>query len=168
MSTRASTASSRPAGSPSFAAASRAYSASSRPSGSPSSAAAITASSASRVVPFFFQAEDGIRGLTVTGVQTCALPIFVAAPGLLGGRAGKGVERVGDLVGQGCDIVFHGGYILLKALIGGIVGQIFHRIAHCGFAIAHRHRKLPNATSLQCEERLAITEGSLIARQLRR
>src|SRR2546430_12902006 len=25
---------------------------------------------------FFFQAEDGIRVLTVTGVQTCALPIF--------------------------------------------------------------------------------------------
>src|SRR2546427_6162023 len=24
---------------------------------------------------FFFQAEDGIRYLTVTGVQTCALPI---------------------------------------------------------------------------------------------
>src|SRR6266478_7071219 len=28
---------------------------------------------------FFFQAEDGIRDLTVTGVQTCALPI---SPGL--------------------------------------------------------------------------------------
>src|SRR3712207_7292530 len=28
---------------------------------------------------FFFQAEDGIRGIGVTGVQTCALPIL---PGL--------------------------------------------------------------------------------------
>src|SRR2546430_3203305 len=27
---------------------------------------------------FFFQAEDGIRDLTVTGVQTCALPISIA------------------------------------------------------------------------------------------
>src|SRR2546430_13465432 len=27
----------------------------------------------------FFQAEDGIRDLTVTGVQTCALPISTAA-----------------------------------------------------------------------------------------
>src|SRR5206468_7203394 len=27
-------------------------------------------------VVFFFQAEDGIRYLIVTGVQTCALPIF--------------------------------------------------------------------------------------------
>src|SRR5437764_12065578 len=26
---------------------------------------------------FFFQAEDGIRDTSVTGVQTCALPIFV-------------------------------------------------------------------------------------------
>src|SRR3712207_7212458 len=27
---------------------------------------------------FFFQAEDGIRDIGVTGVQTCALPIFRA------------------------------------------------------------------------------------------
>src|SRR2546422_314069 len=28
-------------------------------------------------IPFFFQAEDGIRDVAVTGVQTCALPIWV-------------------------------------------------------------------------------------------
>src|SRR5688572_32422001 len=28
-------------------------------------------------IVFFFQAEDGIRDLTVTGVQTCALPIYL-------------------------------------------------------------------------------------------
>src|SRR5256884_1090899 len=28
---------------------------------------------------FFFQAEDGIRDVAVTGVQTCALPIFDSA-----------------------------------------------------------------------------------------
>src|SRR5207245_9778041 len=27
-------------------------------------------------MPFFVQAEDGIRDATVTGVQTCALPIY--------------------------------------------------------------------------------------------
>src|SRR2546430_1450331 len=32
---------------------------------------------------FFFQAEDGIRDLTVTGVQTCALPISLF-PGIVG------------------------------------------------------------------------------------
>src|SRR5699024_11379284 len=28
---------------------------------------------------FFFQAEDGIRDRNVTGVQTCALPIFASS-----------------------------------------------------------------------------------------
>src|SRR5688572_12707583 len=37
---------------------------------------------------FFFQAEDGIRDLTVTGVQTCALPIFAFDAGdLVNGKA---------------------------------------------------------------------------------
>src|SRR5690349_23247674 len=33
-------------------------------------------------ISFFFQAEDGIRDLYVTGVQTCALPILRAGWGL--------------------------------------------------------------------------------------
>src|SRR5688572_31798399 len=37
---------------------------------------------------FFFQAEDGIRDLTVTGVQTCALPIW----GLIG-RSMRDMDR---------------------------------------------------------------------------
>src|SRR2546430_10140132 len=42
---------------------------------------------------FFFQAEDGIRDLTVTGVQTCALPISHGPVdgGAYGG--GHGVHR---------------------------------------------------------------------------
>src|SRR5688572_32243777 len=49
------------------------------------------------VVFFFFQAEDGIRDLTVTGVQTCALPIS-AAPTLTTAVEGRidGVPQVGD------------------------------------------------------------------------
>src|SRR2546429_3904723 len=40
---------------------------------------------------FFFQAEDGIRDVAVTGVQTCALPIY----GWQGRRAYKGkAERL--------------------------------------------------------------------------
>src|SRR3712207_8778539 len=35
---------------------------------------------------FFFQAEDGIRDIGVTGVQTCALPIYADA------------ARIGDVV----------------------------------------------------------------------
>src|SRR5437763_2436396 len=33
---------------------------------------------------FFFQAEDGIRDTSVTGVQTCALPILTVITGLSG------------------------------------------------------------------------------------
>src|SRR5207245_4263968 len=36
---------------------------------------------------FFFQAEDGIRDATVTGVQTCALPISILADQRRAGRS---------------------------------------------------------------------------------
>src|SRR5437762_12336950 len=36
----------------------------------------IRCSVSSSVSVFFFQAEDGIRDTSVTGVQTCALPIY--------------------------------------------------------------------------------------------
>src|SRR5256885_7262215 len=45
-----------------------------------------TASSSSGVF-FFFQAEDGIRDYKVTGVQTCALPIFRRSLGFYAGLA---------------------------------------------------------------------------------
>src|SRR2546429_3721406 len=35
---------------------------------------------------FFFQAEDGIRDVAVTGVQTCALPICAPTDHVLGVR----------------------------------------------------------------------------------
>src|SRR2546429_6959206 len=37
---------------------------------------ALTCGQCDRLVCFFFQAEDGIRDVAVTGVQTCALPIL--------------------------------------------------------------------------------------------
>ena len=37
---------------------------------------------------FFFQAEDGIRDIGVTGVQTCALPIYILLGGLAANIAG--------------------------------------------------------------------------------
>src|SRR2546430_7619248 len=45
---------------------------------------------------FFFQAEDGIRYLTVTGVQTCALPIFPDFAAFVEVRAA--IELVVDVV----------------------------------------------------------------------
>src|SRR5947209_15466564 len=45
---------------------------------------------------FFFQAEDGIRDIGVTGVQTCALPILAGArgkPDRAEERPGRAVDR---------------------------------------------------------------------------
>src|SRR5437867_9096595 len=56
---------------------------------------------------FFFQAEDGIRDRTVTGVQTCALPIFfpdqeIVVHSVVGKNAGalEGADQaeIGDLM----------------------------------------------------------------------
>src|SRR5690554_7254400 len=44
---------------------------------------------------FFFQAEDGIRDLYMTGVQTCALPICTLA-GPSSSAAGAGVAAMPD------------------------------------------------------------------------
>src|ERR1041385_2896941 len=41
---------------------------------------------------FFFQAEDGIRDVAVTGVQTCALPICLVAAAFRLRVFGPGVE----------------------------------------------------------------------------
>src|SRR5215469_4584340 len=52
------------------------------------------------VVLFFFQAEDGIRALYVTGVKTCALPIYQVLR--LDGRIGGEQQRRADVPrGQG-------------------------------------------------------------------
>src|SRR5256886_8903055 len=47
----------------------------------------------SRLFRFFFQAEDGIRYLTVTGVQTCALPISLFLPVLYRYRRPRRLEN---------------------------------------------------------------------------
>src|SRR5688572_22170747 len=51
---------------------------------------------------FFFQAEDGIRDLTVTGVQTCALPIFAEQRRVrFARRPAVRAVLVGDVLAQG-------------------------------------------------------------------
>src|SRR2546422_8876782 len=51
---------------------------------------------------FFFQAEDGIRDVAVTGVQTCALPIYIGPDGAIvegaDRRAGAAARDVQDRV----------------------------------------------------------------------
>src|SRR5437762_7105868 len=47
---------------------------------------------------FFFQAEDGIRDTSVTGVQTCALPIYCWQPsGVVVPRSTHGIDYAARL-----------------------------------------------------------------------
>src|SRR3712207_8712870 len=68
-----------------------------------------------RLFIFFFQAEDGIRDIGVTGVQTCALPIFAQAiPERIsaGGPTTSGVMIFGAKAPDGRWTIFyevHGG-----------------------------------------------------------
>src|SRR3712207_7431004 len=61
---------------------------------------------------FFFQAEDGIRDIGVTGVQTCALPIY-------------GYVALGEVIGWfiGWDLLLE--YIAIVAVVAiGISGYL--------------------------------------------
>src|SRR2546430_13580752 len=78
---------------------------------------------------FFFQAEDGIRDLTVTGVQTCALPIsirFMERP-MRFYNAGSG-ECFGDTGNERAteESPFHprSPYAVAKASAHGLVAKI--------------------------------------------
>src|SRR5467141_3016177 len=48
----------------------------------------------SRLFFFFLQAEDGIRDSSVTGVQTCALPIWVYGGDFVARARGLGIETL--------------------------------------------------------------------------
>src|SRR2546421_4763769 len=56
---------------------------------------------------FFFQAEDGIRDLIVTGVQTCALPISREVRAREAGPAEQIEPRIGTRVDLELDAVAH-------------------------------------------------------------
>src|SRR5256885_7245176 len=69
---------------------------------------------------FFFQAEDGIRDYKVTGVQTCALPIYALAAELGGAQlALDAVAQIDDRA-AGVDLLHH----TLDDRALGVVGDI--------------------------------------------
>src|SRR5256886_8835636 len=112
---------------------------------------------------FFFQAEDGIRDLTVTGVQTCALPIFGMAHrgrlnvlvNLLGKSPAalfsefEGAYDPGRLKGSG-DVKYHKGFSAdLRTAHGNV---------HTALAFNPSHLEVVDP----------VVEGSVRARQERR
>src|ERR1022692_1053304 len=71
---------------------------------------------------FFFQAEDGIRDYKVTGVQTCALPIWVVVHHLLPGSLRD--FRLGEPEAV-CDLLCVGWFFVVAAFV------VSRRATHC-------------------------------------
>src|SRR5256885_14559798 len=96
---------------------------------------------------FFFQAEDGIRDYKVTGVQTCALPIFVPtdAPGY---RPGKPEDKMGLRASNTVAITFEELRLPAQRLLGdeGMgFGYAMGRSTWAGWASRPRRLGSPGA-----------------------
>src|SRR5688572_31480505 len=107
-------------------------------------------------VIFFSQAEDGIRDLTVTGVQTCALPIYGEAvhAGVERGEPGgcaRGVEREREPIGR--EPAEHK------------VGAADRDLGRGGVAVAQRPGKIGRAS---CRERGEDSVGAGSIKEKRR
>src|SRR5699024_11691908 len=93
---------------------------------------------------FFFQAEDGIRDRNVTGVQTCALPIFDHAE-----RGGVPLRR-GRVVAELLVLLQHGGDIGDDQLP-----------ATCERSPDPLERGAPQIGRASCRERVWISAGAV-------
>src|SRR5205085_4827417 len=104
---------------------------------------------------FFFQAEDGIRDLTVTGVQTCALPISFASAGSSSAISRWAEDLGGSLTRKG--ITFAAGNLPFTPENGsGPVGWTFRPGSRVEIGRA------------SCRERVEISVGAGSVKEKRR
>src|SRR5205823_10368608 len=97
----------------------------------------------------FFQAEDGIRDKLVTGVQTCALPIWPRADGVAGFFLQRDLlllrARPGPLLRRavGRDRVVH----------AALRARQFHGAAAARAAVRHARRSEERRVGKECRSR---------------
>src|SRR5690606_27211587 len=72
-----------------------------------------------------FRAEDGIRGFHVTGVQTCALPIFNSSH-MMGSRIQNGIGGSGDFARNAYISIFMTPSTAKNGAISTIVPMVSH------------------------------------------
>src|SRR5204862_4463940 len=102
----------------------------------------------------FFQAEDGIRDLYVTGVQTCALPIFPRSPQrscdpvqLLADEGPQ--DRCGDL-----------GMVVAPQRVADVVEQRHHYIVLAPAVAMRARRSEERRVGKECRARWAWGQSS--------
>src|SRR2546430_6362847 len=94
---------------------------------------------------FFFQAEDGIRDLTVTGVQTCALPI----PQLSTGDILRKAAADGTPLGKKAKALMDAGKLVPDEIVNGIIDEALASPQGAkGFLFDGFPRTVPQATAL--------------------
>src|SRR5256885_12809931 len=103
---------------------------------------AFNAALANPALAVFFQAEDGIRDYKVTGVQTCALPIFAQ-------EAWAQKEKIGITLASDLNKKTADGYgVLLPDLLG--LGSVSARAA---FVIDKNGRSEERRVGKECRSR---------------
>src|SRR2546430_4140807 len=111
---------------------------------------------------FFFQAEDGIRYLTVTGVQTCALPIGLADEHrlmLIFDEVQTGMGRTGTWYAFQQFGVAPDAVTLAKALAGGVAcGGLLVKRSFAEKLVPGTHAATFGGNPIACRAALATIE----------
>src|SRR5437879_12237644 len=102
------------------------------------------------VTCFFFQAEDGIRETSVTGVQTCALPIYQPPDDPIGDEGWQTVVKLRKLDS-------HVAVISRPGLVGALSGQ-----RHLHLAAGELADEIKGGRRLVPDRLLQVPEVALI------
>ena len=116
---------------------------------------------------FFFQAEDGIRDLPVTGVQTCALPIFWFLFCSLLFRCFFTLSRLFSLFSFWLhfSIFFLFLFVLLVVVVAAAIGWGFDRFSAPGPLATKKTVILPTGIGVN-EIAHSLSEGGVIEQPL--
>src|SRR5947209_12478215 len=87
-------------------------------------------------INFFFQAEDGIRGIGVTGVQTCALPIWMYKRVIFGEVGNRHVAELTDANARELLVL---GLLAIAVLWLGLHPAPFTEIMHASVSELLKH-----------------------------
>src|SRR6267143_4578394 len=85
---------------------------------------------------FFFQAEDGIRDGTVTGVQTCALPISHGGAALRAADCGVGILAPGKPPPWGAHLICGPGLAAAHLVVEATTAAVRASRRSAGLAVA--------------------------------